>query len=166
LIVRLSNKKAKLKYQLMKNVFVLLSFVLLIFSSSAIQASDEIVKIKYDGVDLYAEHLVKGNLNLFLNQQLEKTVLQKPENKYETALVNVKRYFIGVEDQIIEITPLNYKQMIKKYLPHAPDLHNRLGKKDFQFENIEEMFTFYNEFRVPLLQKLEKQRMKVTQAGS
>ena len=150
----------------MKNALSILSIFVFICTLSHLQASDEIVKIKYGGVDLYVEHLVKGDLNLFLNQQLEKQVLQKPENQYETALVNVKRYFIGVEDKIIEITPLNYKQMIKKYLPHAPDLHNKLGKEGFQFENIKELFTFYNEFRVPLLQKLEKQRMKVTQAGS
>ena len=66
---------------------------------------------------------------------------------YQEVLKEQYRFFIRHENEIVEVTPLNYKKLIVNCLPDAPELHKRLGKRGFRFENLPYMIAFYNKFK-------------------
>lgn len=129
------------------------TFVLVFFAMTCpilpLSANDD-VKLHYKGVDFHAKHLVKGDLNLYVSHQYEKKKVMGPNyRKHKT--VYVKRYFLKFRDRMEKLTPYNYKKMLRKCLPNAPDLHRRLGKPGFRYENLVSIIRYYNEFRVPEL---------------
>lgn len=117
-------------------------------------ANDDLVKIHYKGTDVLAKHLVKGDMNLYVsNQYEEKKVFGPKYRKHKT--VYVKRYFLKFRNQVEKVTPYNYKKILKRYLPNAPELHRRLGKPGFRYENLPSIIRYYNEFRTPELEPKE-----------
>lgn len=113
-------------------------------------ANDDLVKIHYKGTDLLAKQLVKGHLNLFVSNQYEKKKVFGPMYRKHKS-VYVKRYFLQSGDKIEKVSPYNYKKVLKRFLPNAPELHRRLGKPGFRYENISSIVRYYNEFRIPEL---------------
>lgn len=124
--------------------FLLLCFLLPLTAS----ANDDYVMIRTGQGHLVAKHVVKGPLNLFMHTYERAEVIDTGLRTVSAGTVREYRYFLGWDGEIIEITAGNYKKMIKRYLPNAKDLHKRLGKKGFRFENLSSMIKFYNEFRV------------------
>lgn len=111
-------------------------------------ANDDLVKIHYKGSDVLAKHLVKGDMNLYVSNQYEEKKVFGPKYRKQKT-VYVKRYFLKFKDQIEKVTPYNYKKILKKCLPNAPELHRRLGKPGFRYENLPSIVRYYNEFRIP-----------------
>ena len=118
-------------------------------------ANDDIVKINYKGSDFYAKHLVKGHMNLYVSNQYEKKKVFGPQYRKQKT-VYVKRYFIKFRDRMEKLTPYNYKKVLRRCLPNAPDLHRRLGKPGFRYENVPSIIRYFNEFLVPELEPEEE----------
>jgi len=113
-----------------------------------VQINDGIVKIHYNGVEIQARQLVKGQLNLYVSHRSElKRVTGPLYRKRKT--VFVKRYFIKYQKQVEKVSPYNYKRVLKKYLHRAQELHTRLGKLGFRYGNIPSIVRYYNQFVVP-----------------
>lgn len=94
-----------------------------------------------------AQHLVKGHVNLYVSHTfIEKKVTGPFYRKKKS--VYVKRYFLKIEHLVELLSPYNYKRMLKKHLPNAPDLHRRLGRLGFRYENLPSIVRYYNEFRL------------------
>ncbi len=127
------------------------SFILLL-SFSTLQAhspENDPILIPVDNGFVMAEHRIKGPVNLFVHSFLKQDFIDTGLRVVAAGTIKEERYFLGVEGNVIEITPANYKKKIKKYLPNAPALHKRLGRPGFRFENLNSMIKFYNDFRVP-----------------
>ena len=58
--------------------------------------------------------------------------------------LEVDLFYIGTNNEVEQINSGNYKRMVKKYLPNAQELHQRLGKRGFRFENLPSMILYYN----------------------
>lgn len=131
----------------MKVLTAIISTLLMIHSLSTAGANGP-VHLYINGHIIEAKQLEKGAINYYSSMQYEDNVIQsEPVSFFEKEQIRVQRYFIGTENALEEITSYNYKELIRKYLPNAPDLHKRLGKKGFRFENIRYMIRFYNKFR-------------------
>lgn len=59
------------------------------------------------------------------------------------------RYFLLLQEGLLEVTSYNYRAVIMKYLPNAAEIHKRLGKRGFRYENLVQMIRYYNEFKSP-----------------
>lgn len=127
---------------------VLLSLVsLLIWIPSEVEANNDLVMIRVGGHLITAEHIVKGPLNLFVYAYFRPETIDTGLRVVPAGTVEEKRFFLGVNGEVIEITSSNYKKMIKRHLPNAKHLHKRLGKVGFRFQNLSSMIQFYNDFR-------------------
>lgn len=66
-------------------------------------------------------------------------------------------FYIGTGKEVEQINPGNYKRLVQKYLPQATELHKRIGKRGFRFENLPSMVLYYNKHltgkRTPLTKK-------------
>lgn len=109
--------------------------------------NNETVTIVCEGTVIQAQQLENGHLNFFESIQYEYQLTGVYTTSTQTERVTVRRYYLGNSREVEEITQENYKAMIKKYLPNAPELHKRLGKFGFRFENVRYMVQFYNKFR-------------------
>lgn len=90
------------------------------------QAVDGLVKLFYEPTEIieYEDISEEGSLNLTAH--------------------NVDLYYIGTDLEVEAITVNNYKRLVKQYLPNATELHRRLGKRGFRFENLPSMVLYYN----------------------
>lgn len=112
-----------------------------------VSLTNELVKIHYQGTEMWVKHVVQGPLDLYLDHQyVRKRVTGPRYRKQKTELV--ERYFLKVGGRIKKLTPYNYKRMIRRYLPEADHLHARLGQVGFRYENIDYMIQYYNDFVV------------------
>lgn len=130
----------------------LLGSFLFLLSFSTLQANSpepSPIMIQVDNGFLMAEHIIKGPVNLFVHSFLKQDFIDTGLRVVAAGMTKQERYFLGIEGNVIEITPGNYKKKIKKYLPNAPALHKRLGRPGFRFDNLSSMIKFYNDFRVP-----------------
>lgn len=119
----------------------------ILFSNTALLAQYEPIRILVDGRILPAQQLEEGVLDLYVSvQELMKTIRIGTE-LVTNDVVEEKRYFLGINNALKEVTDQNYKAVIKKHLPNAPELHKRLGKRGFRYENLRYMVKFYNKFR-------------------
>ena len=120
-----------------------------LFSISGIAAgvSNEPVTILCEGRAIEARQLEKGDVNFFESTYYENQLISVHPTSIQTEQVMVRRYFLGNSLEVEEVTHENYKALIKKYLPNAPELHKRLGKFGFRFENVRYMVQFYNKFK-------------------
>lgn len=101
------------------------------------------------GKAIQAKQLEKGSVNFFESTHFENHLVSVHPTSLQTERVTINRYFLGNAQEVEEVTTDNYKAMIKKYLPNAPELHKRLGKFGFRFENVRYMVQFYNKFKAP-----------------
>lgn len=139
----------KLRSPLCPNFFfAVLSFVFM-FSSMPqhILANNDVVMIRVGNGYVAADHIVKGPLNLFVYSYERPETIDTGLRVVPAGTVREQRFFLGVNGEVIEITSGNYKKIIKRHLPNAKDLHKRLGKVGFRFQNISSMVEFYNNFR-------------------
>ncbi|MEM6964715.1 MAG: hypothetical protein AAF573_08130, partial [Bacteroidota bacterium] len=95
-----------------------------------------------------ATHLVKGALNLYAVTEYETDFQYVNNNSINTREIAYENYYLEIDNQLLLVHSGNYKKVIKKYLPNAPELHKRLGKVGFRFDNLLYMIEFYNKFRV------------------
>lgn len=105
---------------------------------------DTILKSMADGEEIAVEPLIIGEVGLYRRAYNESQVHLEvigPELR-----VVKHRYFIG-GDVIEEINFDNYRELIKKYLANAPELHRKLGRSGFRHENIPSMIVYYNRFK-------------------
>lgn len=138
----------------MKALTFVWAFIAFACPEPLLLANDDLVKLHYNGQDLKAKHLVKGHLNLYVSYQFaEKKVTGPQYRKGKTRFV--KRYFLKVEHHVEMISPYNYKKVLKKHMPNAPELHRSLGRIGFRYENIPSITRFYNEFRLEGTEPLE-----------
>lgn len=120
----------------------------LLLLSTLVGANNDLVMIRVENNLLKAEHVVKGPLNLYVYSYLKAETIETGLRTVAAGVSEAKRFFLGVEGKIVEISPSNFKKTIKQYLPNAKYLHKRLGKVGFRFENLASMIKFYNNFRV------------------
>jgi hypothetical protein len=128
---------------------IYLSLTMIIFGLNPSAASfNDLIPLYVDGTIIQAEHLEKGPVNLYRGITYETTFTASRNGLYAEREQNrVERFFIGTEDALEEVTHYNYKMLIKKYLPNARELHKRLGRVGFRFENVRYMVQFYNKFK-------------------
>ena len=130
----------------MAKKFILLAFITLVTCAASFGMQKDSVLIIHEGQRLFGLKVLDGELNLYA----VKDYILDTEFAYggiEPKKRKSIRYFLECEKEVKEVTANNYKEIVKKYLPNAPDLHERLGKKGFRFENIYYMVRFYNQFR-------------------
>lgn len=117
-----------------------------------LSAHGDLVKIYYKGSDILAKQLVKGDLSLYVSHHSDvKRVTGPMYRKRKT--VFVKRYYLQFQNQIARISPYNYKKVLRQFLPHAPELHARIGRPGFRYPNTPSIVRYYNTFRVPVLEE-------------
>ena len=99
------------------------------------------------GQAVIAMKVLDGGIPLYECTIVEEQI--EASNPFAVAIeqVKVKRFFVGVQEGLVPITPKNYKKVIKQHLPEAPELHQKLGRRGFRYENIPQMIEFYNRFR-------------------
>ena len=112
------------------------------------RANNDLVMIRVENHLLKAEHVVKGPLNLYVYTYMKPETIDTGLRTVAAGVSEAKRYFLGVDGKIVEVSPSNFKRAVKQYLPNAKYLHKRLGKVGFRFENLASMIKFYNNFRV------------------
>lgn len=135
-----------MKYRLKILTFITLS--LLIWSGPELQANNNNpITLMIKGVATPAQHLVAGEINLYVVKLEEIQMIPVNEFHYRNAIVESSTFFIGVEGEIEELKPSNYKKIIRRHLANAPYLLKHLGKPGFRYENIPYMIEFYNRFR-------------------
>lgn len=127
----------------MKNVSIFLS--LFFFIGFSLKGSNEpVVVMKVDGenkITTVMFQVVEGAVKLFY----EPTDILVFEDRSTTiTTIDVDLFYIGTSNEVEQINSGNYKRLVKKYLPNAPDLHQRLGKRGFRFENLPSMILYYN----------------------
>ena len=131
----------------MKNTIIFLA--LCFFIVNAIKANNEpVVVMKTNGekeevANMYP--IVEGAVKLFYEPDDIVVFDDRDEQENTTiATLKVNLFYIGTSKQVEQINSGNYKRLVKKYLPHAYDLHQRLGKRGFRFENLPSMLLYYN----------------------
>lgn len=110
-------------------------------------AGREMVNTQIDGFPVVAKKMLEGGVTLFVGTIVEDQWVSVDPYTVEVERVEVERYFVESNGELILLTPSNYKKIIKTYLPEAPELHQRLGRRGFRYENIPQMVAFYNRFR-------------------
>lgn len=94
------------------------------------------------GEVIWAEPIIEGFLNLYREPVQVDVNNQAMTN---TDLSSVYNYWIG-KRYMVKITNSNYKEVVKDQLTGAKDLHRKLGKVGFRFENLPSMVLYYNHF--------------------
>ena len=115
---------------------------------SVLTGTDNLVHLYLNGQIIAARHLEQGRINFYYSIQYEEKIsMAESGYSFHREKIRVERYYIGAGQQIEEIDSYNYKELIRKYMPNAPELHKRLGKLGFRFENVQYMVQFYNKFK-------------------
>ncbi len=105
-------------------------------------------KTTNDGRQVLVEPIVEGTMGLYrekVGEEFDDRGFQIPSNASF-------RYWIG-SAVVTEVNSANYKSAVRMYMPEAKDLHKRLGKAGFRFENLPSMVIYYNRFfgKAPIL---------------
>lgn len=98
-----------------------------------------VLKPRADGKMIVVQPIITGAVSLYRQayKREEIDVLGIP------TIVTRFRYFIG-NDQIEEISRENYRDLVRKHLTGAPELHRKLGRLGFRYENVPSMVIYYN----------------------
>jgi len=94
----------------------------------------------YGAVQLYS--VLKEEIELINTE-----VIEEPgkENRNNWHLAYNRDYFIGYNDNKVEaITPINFKQLAKKYFADLPILAASIGRKGFRYKNLPTIILYYN----------------------
>ena len=121
--------------------------------------SDDTVMITLtDGKEIAAEPLLTGSVNLYRQsyrrnlRELSDLEIMHP-GRYGAGY----RYFIGGKE-VEQITQMNYRQLVEKYLKDSPELYRRLGRFGFRYENVPSMVLYYNHLHSDVTGDVEIQR--------
>ena len=101
-----------------------------------------LIKYQTDGKPILVQPVILGEVCLYRKPHHE----LKPDAHGRMSYHMSFTYFIGKEE-IESIGPLNYRELIKKYMSDASELHRKLGRKGFRYENIPSMILYYNRFK-------------------
>ena len=104
-----------------------------------------VLKKKTDGAVIVVQPLITGAVGLFREPVGRSEVIVAGRS----VVVTHFRHYIGREE-IEEIRPENYRILIEKYLVNAPELHEKLGRLGFRYENVPSMIIFYNRHKSDL----------------
>lgn len=129
-----------------KNIFVLL--IGFLFSTILLANNEPVEVMKKEGnkkevAVMYS--VVDGSVKLFY-EPTEVTEFTRTGEYDFTAIATqeIDIFYIGTNEEVEQINAGNYKRLIKKHLPNALELHKRLGKRGFRFENVPSMVLYYN----------------------
>ncbi len=125
--------------------------ILLNLSPQNLLANDDFTTVLLNGKEVQARLLENGLLQFYTIVFYEERAVETADNYYQIEKIPINRFFLGKGLVVEEITTSNYKKLIEKYMPNAPDLHQRLGKLGFRYENVQQMVSFYNKFRADTL---------------
>lgn len=145
----------------MKYAYIFVSLFLHTLVGHSIQANNEPMAVtKIVGADKEVTlmyQIVEGAVNLFYEPtDVIQYKIKDQEGFVAVNTVEVDIYYIGIGKEVEQINPGNYKRFIRKYLPNASELYQRLGKRGFRFENIPSMILYYNKSVVGKSQPLTK----------
>ncbi len=127
----------------MKKLSIFLSFFFLI-GTSLVGNENPVFVMKKEGENKIATLMyqtVDGPVKLFY-EPADVIVFEDRSTTITTLEANL--FYIGTSNEVEQINSGNYKRMVKKYLPNAHELHKRLGKRGFRFENLPSMILYYN----------------------
>lgn len=101
-----------------------------------------VLKSRTDGKMIVVQPVIAGVVGLYRQayEREEVDVLGIP------TVVTRFRYYLG-KDQIEEISRDNYRELVRKYLVEAPELHRKLGRIGFRYENVPSMIIYYNRYK-------------------
>lgn len=128
--------------------FILVLLLSLIGDMQAQSNSKEVV-VNLSGQRLKLLQETSGLLILFSHTYMQREVRQVSHHFEELVETEQQRYFLFLRGNLLEVTPHNYRSVVREYLPLATDLHKRLGKRGFRYENLVQMVDYYNTFKAP-----------------
>ena len=97
-----------------------------------------------NGSVIWAEPIVAGFVSLY-REPVHPANANTDQVMGSFGTAPAHRYWVG-KQRFVQINNTNYKNVIKTQLDEAGDLHKKLGKKGFQFENVPSMIVYYNHF--------------------
>lgn len=103
---------------------------------------DPVIEKEIDGEMVDVQPMITGEIGLYRRAFQRKNI----DHMGEVTEITWYRFYIG-SDKIEEITPKNYRVLIKKHLKDAPELHRKLGRFGFRFVNVPSMIMYYNRFK-------------------
>ncbi len=98
-----------------------------------------------DGSIVWAEPLIEGFISLHREPVYIEDNTAFMDEEFAESSLSYFRYWVSAE-KVVQITGNNYKTIIRKLLPEAKELHEKLGKLGFRFENVPSMILYYNRF--------------------
>ncbi len=133
----------------MKKISIIIILLCSLLSNDSLSANNEpVVVLKKEGSSKKIAVMypaVEGPINLFYEStEVIEYKRISGQGFVPVTIRNVDVYYIGVGREVEQVNAGNYKRLVKKYLPDATDLHQRLGKRGFRFENIPSMVLYYN----------------------
>ena len=101
-----------------------------------------VLKSRVDGKMIVVQPIITGAVGLYRQayEREEVDVLGIP------TVVTRFRYYLG-KDQVEELSRDNYRELVRKYLADAPELHRKLGRIGFRYENVPSMIIYYNRYK-------------------
>lgn len=134
----------------MKSLFFFLFAALFLQTAGASHINtnpeDTVLKATTQGKLIKVETVIEGEINLYRRAYREDNFTFTGDASFNTQEETRFIYFIG-EKLIEEINAVNYKKLIRQYLKNAPDLHRKLGRFGFRYENVPSMIMYYNRFK-------------------
>lgn len=132
----------------MKVRIISLAALFLILASKINASNDPVIVIVTEGKKKEVAVMlteIDGPVQLFsLSNQIEEIVHINGLVSRKVVMGMNKEYYIGQNRQVELITEKNFKSILKKYLVSSPEIHDRLGKRGFRFENLPFMILFHN----------------------
>ena len=130
--------------------FSLLFFGLLFGTTIFANNTEPIMVLKVEGEEkkmAYMYQTVDGPIQLFF--EIDEVVEYQRDGingffAVGTRKVNYLYIGTGTGNEVERISPGNFRRLVRKYLPDATDLHKRIGKRGFRFENLPSMILYYN----------------------
>ena len=123
----------------------------LFFGTTILANNEPVMVLKVIGNEkeaVYMYQAVDGPIELFFESTEVTEYGRNSENGFfAVATKRVNLFYIGTGKEVERINPGNYKRLIQKYLPNAPELHKRIGKRGFRFENLPSMVLYYNKHK-------------------
>ena len=130
--------------------YSLLIFCLLFGTTIFANNTEPIMVLKIVGEEkkmAYMYQTVDGPVKLFFETN---EVVEYQRNSIDgffavgTRKVNYFYIGTGTGNEVERISSGNFRRLVRKYLPDATDLHKRIGKRGFRFENLPSMILYYN----------------------
>lgn len=131
----------------MKPLSTLITCLIISCLTLPLLANNPPITLEVKGIDLPAEHTISGTINLYKVYFPEEKIVVVNGQVQVRRVYNKLRYCLVIDSKTIVLTPYNYKKILKRHLPNAPELHRQLGKTGFQYKNMVYMIGYYNQFK-------------------